>query len=329
VDIPIIALTLNANVNARVTRALPITVNRDIIDSGLLNPLTDWVFVRARMNGYPDIPLFAGKPSSMNIADTGQATVRCFDIVDDLCNNDFITPWVTSKTTLASEIAAIVHDALPNVSVNTSIVPVMSPPALTWETDHGQALDDLSKGVNLLWAGDRVGGVVLRTNPYVVSSPISVMSLTDESDGILVDYTQTISREKIYNAVTVVVERADGAIPIRVTAYDNNLASPTLWDGPFGRRNKVVKAPTVMDITSAGILARRLLTQSICLTKTWRLTAPVLLTLDPSDVIRVRYRQQWSTHVVETIDINDKLSTTITTREFRVIDPSLISLLIT
>jgi hypothetical protein len=332
-DVPVLesqsAVTYDIT-SSQVRRAV-VSVDRSVIDAGLMNPLTDRVYVRLGVVGGQDIPLFTGRVLNLDESDAGIVQVSCVDYADDLITDSFNVPWSTHGGSVASEITRIVQDTDSSFNVDFSTAtPSVSQlvPSLTWEEDRGSALDDLSGGSLCLWSSDRVGDFRVYQNPFSVGPSLPVAVFKDGIGGTIVTMQHSKSRDNIYNSITLIVERTDGTYPLRVTVTDSDPSSPTRIGGPFGQRNRNVKIQTTLDAGGAYNLAVRLLRQSLALTETWQWSTPCFPHLDPSDNVAVWYRDVVAPVVIDTVTIplTADQPTQFTGRRLQLLDPSLIGI---
>jgi hypothetical protein len=314
----------------QVGRTAAINVTGDLLDAGLLNPVTDKVYLTVQMPGYPDIPLFYGRVNDdFTRTNPGQVTVRCTDPADDVVNHDFAVPWAaTQNGRVSTEIRSIIRDVDATYGVDTA---AMYEGTITgsqvWEDSRGQALDDLAAATNNLWQATRAGSFVVYANPYAnptVYAPTLVFK--DNSPGVLVKVEQTRSRANIFNAVTIIVDRTDLTAPIRVTIFDNDPASLTYYGGPFGKRNKNVKLQTPNNVDEAVAMGLRLLRQYLGLTESWNITLPFFPLFDQGDVFSLWYRDVVYPLVVESYTfagLDGGTATQVVGRSLKLIDPTL------
>lgn len=315
----------DATLTSQVTRTAQLGVDFSQVYSGLFDPLGDKVVIRQRVPLWGEIPLFFGRPVSRTDRPDGLTTVSCVSLSDDVAYHDFIRPWVVrGQYSSVTEMTNIIKDvdssfgviADPTLTGNG----IPSPPGQTFETDRGRALDDLGKGISAIWMSDRTGGFTIIKNPFSYSvTPSIPVTLADGVGGVLVDVQHTQSRGKVYNSITVVVERTDNTIPpVRVIVQDTDVNSPTRYGGPFGRRNKTVKIQSAYTQDDALIFAQQLLSSQLSVSRTWRIQVPHMPVIDPGDFINVWYRGEMTTQIVETV--RDNLSATapteLTTRQF-------------
>jgi hypothetical protein len=300
-EIPVVSGYVTATLSTRGGRDAFFSTTRSVLDQGLLNPLTDQVILRTGIEGFLDITLFTGRVDTIDTDETGFVQVQLLSVGAQATRDDFIIPWVATSATAAPEIAAILQASDPSWGVditNASIVPLTG--QQIWETDRGQALDQIASGANLIWQPDRYGSFVVFDNPYLIGPTLaseSVIMFVDGEGGALVEVSDSRTRQGVYNSITVIMERTDNTEPIRVTVQDTTVGSTTAFGGSFGRQNKVIKNPTTED---PAVLAMRLLRQSLALRRSWTIRVPHVPILDPGDVFTLWYRNEVTAQVVET-----------------------------
>lgn len=300
-EIPIISGYVTATLATRGGRDASFTTTRLVLDRGLLNPLTDQVILRTGVNGFLDITLFTGRVDTVSFDEVGLAEIRLLSVGTEAIRNDFIVPWVATAPFAAGEIELILRDADPSWGVDsTNASPVPLTGQQVWESDRGQALDQVASGANLIWQPDRYGSFVIFDNPYLTGPSLaseSVITFIDGQQGALVQVDDSRTRQGVYNSITVVLERTDNTAPIRVTIQDTDPNSITRFGGPFGRQNLVIKNPATDNATA---LAFRLLRQSLALRRSWSIRVPHVPILDPGDIFTLWYRDEVTAQVVET-----------------------------
>lgn len=320
---------VTADADRQTTRQATITVDRSVINQGLLDPLQDQVVLRLVVPGVVEIPLFTGRVAAHTVVTNHTATVQCVDHADDVVAALFEVPWSTTAGELARDVIRhIIQDVDPSFTVDVSAASGQAVPTLTFESVRGQALDELSAGINCVWQANRVGGFALVPNPFATDAmPPSTITLRDDVADLrktLINVEDTRSREDIHNSVTLIVERTDGTAPIRVTARDNNPTSPTYWGtqasgSAFGKRNEVVSLQTPLTLAEATLLARRRLRQKVALARTFTVTDVLTPLLDPLDVVTLYHRDEVTQQVIQTVtvDLAPTVAGTFTSREWR------------
>lgn len=305
-DIPVISVNVGATYGTQGGRDGTITVDANVIASGLLNPVSDQVIIYTGVKGQFEVPIFTGRVDTREADSDGFVDVVLLSRGGEAIRAAFEQPWAATTGNLsAQEMSKILKNVDPNWAVDTSqALNFFLPAGLVWEDDRGQALDQLAQGASNLWQPDRTGGFVIYANPYALGPGLgsaSVVTLTDGFGGTAVKIRNAETRNGIWNSVTLVVERLDNSEPIRVTARDGVVGSPTLWGGTFGKQNIVIKNQTPLTETATQLLAARILRQSLALQRSFDITTSHMPILDPGDVFTLSYQDVNWTLVVETI----------------------------
>jgi hypothetical protein len=327
-DIPLMDMEVHATYGTRGGRDATLVVDHGVVADGLLNPLSDQVILYTGIKNFVEVPIFTGRVATRNAEDASEVTVPLMSRGVSIIEAQFEVPWpVTVPYLSTSEIMKIIQDVDPTWAVDTSRATARAIPTnLVFEWDRGQALDQIAQGASQVWQPDRTGGFVLYDNPYSIGPALaseSVVTLTDGEGGVTARVLDAITREGVYNSVTVVVERVNNTEPIRVTARDTDPLSPTLWGGVFGKQNKVVKNQNPTNISDASLLALRILRQSLALQRSWRIEVPHLPFLDPGDVFTLWYQNEVTAQVVESIAYSGTAEqrTVISSRELTLSEP--------
>lgn len=142
----------------------------------------------------------------------------------------------------------------------------------------------------------------------VVSAPdpvTPVFTVNHGDQGVAISISRSLDREGAYNAFVVLGEQVGEDPPVRAVAYDLNPASPTYWNGPFGKvpsktTNSFVTTPQQAQDAADAMLAR-----------TMGVPYSVDFTMVPNTALEVRdsikvaysdtHRQE--IHVIETMRI--------------------------
>lgn len=331
-DIPIIDGRVYATYGTRGGREATLIVDSGVVASGLLDPLSDQVIIYTGIKNVVEVPIFTGRVDTRNRSEDGRVEVPLISRGTEIIRAEFEVPWpVQAPFTSTSEIIRIVQDVDPTWAVDTSGASFKQIPTnLVFEWDRGQALDQIAQGASQIWQPDRTGGFVLFDNPYSIGPSLaseSVVTFTDGENGCLVQVFDAISREGIYNSITLVVERVNNTEPLRVTVRDTGALSPTMWGGLFGKQNRVVKNQNPTNLADATQLALRILRQSLSLQRSWRISVPHFPLLDPGDVFILWYQNEVFAMVAESIEYSvmaDSL-TTISARELTLSDATILA----
>jgi len=229
---------------------------------------------------------FTGKIQRPALLADGSVMVPAADRAYEVAEFGFQFPTnSTVGATVNAQFIRLVSDALDDVVFGASDTFPQTMPQLTWESDRASALDEIATSVGAFWYTLADGSFVLRKYPWTVpASP--VVTLSDGTGGVLIGEPFR-DRENVWNSITVSGERADGTTPVYALAEDNNPASPTYVNGPFGRRHRLVPLQTPQTQGSAQTAANAWLQRSVALQETWTWTQPPDASLELGDVVSI------------------------------------------
>ena len=324
--VPIVAGSVAAALNSRVTRTLNLQVPFEFFPHNpddLFSPYQAVVLIESgprSLGGTAEFfPIFKGRIYEASLGGDGSVTLRADDLAADAIAFRFELPQ-NSQTSLSvvQQIQALISEAVNNATFGSNDVNDTTCPMLTWDDDRGKALDDLASALQARWYTLGNGDFVIREFPYV-AGPI-VATLLDgthsNSKSLLISATKTITRDATANSVTVISERTDGSVPVIRRHRDVGTTSPTRFGGPFGKVSQVLRPQTPLSGTEADALCRQQLAASLALTEQWSLEVPAIHFLEPGDTIRFRYRGSEAVQVVDsmTFPLTTNGNMTLTTR---------------
>lgn len=330
-NLPIQGGTVDATLGTRAGRRATFAVDRKYLP--FVTPLGARVLIRTGIGTLEMVPVFEGRIDSVPDDHTGLVGVECVGRGQDVQDARFEVPYaIAAGVSLLAELTNLLVTGtyLGSVEVQGVVQDKLSS-VLVYEEDRGSACDDIARTLQVIWSEGRAGQFRIFPNPFAaLSQPPAAVLLHDGADGTVVSISRTVSRTLISNSVTVVVERTDGSAPIRATARDNTPSSPTFWSGPFGRQNSIVKTQAPLSQADAAQLAGRLLAQSLALQRSWTISIPHYPLLDPGDVIAVRWNNEVSAQVIESITypLSADQPMFLSTREWRsgAVDPASLEL---
>lgn len=302
-----VAGSVQASLMSRVTRTLEMRVQPELFPAeptDLMSPYASVLRISVGV-GYPNgsreiFPVFTGRVTTVERDALGGVTINGEDLAADVIGFQFEQPQASQAGTLVTdEMERLILQALPSATFGAHDADGSLTPVLVWDTDRGRALDELGQAVRGRWYTLGNGDFVVRRYPYTVGTP--VISIVDESGGLLVTAQRTVTRLGTANSVTVVSERMDGTDPIRVTVRDTNALSPTRFGGPYGRVSQVIKVQTPLTQGGAEQLAVTQLEATTALTEQWALSMVPDYTMEPGDTITVSYRSLAADQVIDRI----------------------------
>lgn len=303
--------SVSASLTNRVTRSCSLDVADDLAetlfpdnDTDPLSPTRALLRVRSGIQ-YPDgssetFPLFLGRIHSAVLGADGGTQLQANDRAADVVDFRFEAPRNADRPTLLTQIQTLVTEAVPGAAFGPHDVADAPTPALTWDEDRGQAVDDLAEALGGRWYTLGDGTFVVRAFPYDDGTVVQV--LADGELGLMSEAVISKSRSGVANSVTVVSERTDGTNPVRITVRNTVVGSPTEFGDIYGRVSQIIKIQTPRTGNEAQRFARQQLNAATALTEQWALSCVPDHTLEPGDPVRLRYRGRTAVQVIDRID---------------------------
>lgn len=260
-------------------------------------------------------PVFTGRINTAVQNPDGTVDFTCYDLADDVIAYRFEQPRSTTQANVLAEMRGLILEALPQAEFGADTVTDTPTPALTWDEDRGQALDDLAQSVGGRWYTLGNGEFVVRNIAYS-PGPI-VAEYTDGPQGVVSQARVARSREGAFNSIVVVSERTDGSDPIRVPARVNSPANPLYFQGKYGKVSQIIKVQTPLSVTQAQMLAQSQLSASSALREQWTVNAMVPdMALEPGDTVRLGYRGRSGVQIIDqiTYPLDNQVAMSITGR---------------
>lgn len=206
------------------------------------------------------------------LVDLGWLRIQAWDVAEDGATVDVealgllavladarLTSTVQTAGTYAAQLRQLVDGLLP---VDTSAMTDKAVPGKAWIEDRLDAVLELAA----TWGGrvvvDDTGTLVVL--PAYADTDPTVAAYTDGDGGTVVSAPLTGARDGLHNAVITSGDTSSGdAAPVTGAAYDVDPASPTRWDGPYGRYPMFHSSPLYgttaqANAAAASILARLL-----------------------------------------------------------------------
>lgn len=313
--IPVSGGQVSAQLSSRVTRTATFTMSDQwfpVFESDPLSPAHAIVTIESGI-GYPTgeeerFAIFTGRVSSARRGRDGDVTFRADDLAAEIVAADFEKP-VNSQQGLSTvaEIERLILQAYPWATFGDHDVIDATVPKLTWDDDRGKALDDLAASVEGRWYVLGNGDFVVRRYAYTDPDPVVTLTDGDESDplagqlGILTSAVAEVTADGAYNSIVVLAERLDGDDPIRVIERNINPLSPYEYGGNFGHRVRKIRMQSATAMSDAQRIARSQLAAASALTRQWDLRLTPDMTLEPNDVIGVRWRGVRDVQIIDSL----------------------------
>lgn len=283
---------VNATLQSRVSRTCNLTCHQDIYD--IVQPYSQ------RLKAFRGVELadgnrfswqvFEGRITSTDLTADGLCNIQGSDNAYEVVSDQFTTPRNSDVGVLVNdEVKTIIHSQYSNATFGTSDLFTTRVPQLTWQSEPGQALDEMATSVGAFWYPLANGDFVLRKYPWTVPGN-PVITLSDTDSGSILTASARRDRENIFNQIIVTSERVDGSTPVFAAVQDLNPSSQTYALGPFGIQGKVVSLQTPQSQDSALDAANAYLKRSTALTEVWNFSCIPDASLELGDILELNVR---------------------------------------
>jgi hypothetical protein len=184
-------------------------------------------------------------------------------------------------------------------------VPVVPMLPTVIERDRGDVISDLLQAIGCIGYFDPAGVYTVRPRPESDTAPV-VWDASQGDLGVTLALDQALSRKGTYNAVVAIGESNDREVPpVYGVAKDTDPASPTFWDGPFGKNPRFYASQFLYTVAQCEATARSLLATSRFTQKSLNLSTIPNPALEPGDRIRIWYGPSgpYEDHVLSTLEM--------------------------
>jgi hypothetical protein len=208
------------------------------------------------------IPVFygpvqkAGRPLS-----TGAVKVTAWSREAKVAENRMDAPAQTvSGATVVAEITRLIQESIPAVTVTDQTGSTAVAAQITIDRERWRdGVEKLADSIGAEVYADPIGGFIIRPQPLLAGD--AVLTIQHGENGTLVDGSEELTRERVYNRVVVEGVRTDGTPPVRAVVDEPDNGSPTWYGGPFGKKPRFYTSQlltTVPQCTATGdaLLAR-------------------------------------------------------------------------
>lgn len=297
-DLPYIGGTIQASLGLRVVRTMTISVDCSWFpwsDDDLLAPLGNQLRVWRGIeygNGFvTEFPAFTGRIESAELQADRTVRITCVDPAADVIDNEFEIPTPSAvSSTIPLQVQELISNGYPPATFGPFDAIFDPVPILTWDTDRGQALDDLATAGGAFWYTLPDGRFVLRAVPWArdPAAVTPVLTLTDGPAGTITGAAVGTSRDLVANSITARSERTDGTAPLHITVRDLDPTSPTFYFGNFGRVNRTV---SIQEATTNGQLtstAQVILRRAKARFRTWSINCVPDASIELGDAIQIQ-----------------------------------------
>lgn len=294
-DIPLVGGSVTADAKSQVRRTATIEVG----DPGLwpstpehaLSPISSQLalaygIVIPRV-GTEWVPLIRGPIQSVSgrLPALAALRVQVADRSARIAEDRLLAPIQTAPAaTIPAAITALILGSDPTAQVIDQSGSVQGCPVLDIEAQRwADGVEALADAGGLEVVCDPLGRFVIRNQPTLADPPV----WTIDTGGVLITADLELTRAQVYNAVVARGQRTDGTPPVQAVVYDDDPASPTRWDGPFGRKPRFYTSPLLTTVVQCQATGRALLERVKGIAAGVQLEALVNPALEPGDVVEV------------------------------------------
>lgn len=290
-DVPIDGGQVTINAGTGVRRTLDLTVtDRDLWDTlaPIGTELRPYRGIRYPNGATESVPLGVFGIDAQNVAMGPGSTLAIRSAPDRwaaIQRARFETPETSVPGNLITvEIARLITDVLPSVTVVSTASSTATIGSLVWERDREKAIVEMLAAISAEGYFDWTGNFTIRDAPLLSAGP--VWTVDASATGVLLDGSRTRDRTRTYNVVVVTPAALDGSTPFApVIVEDDDPTSPTYIGGPMGRVPYFASSPLVRDGTQALAYGQTILNTVRSLAAQMSLTSVVNPALDRGDVV--------------------------------------------
>lgn len=218
----------------------------------------------------------------------------------------------TSGTTLGSIFTLLIRDVYPTATIEYDDAGFASTTLRSTqvaEEDRFGFLNNIVTSYGKIMYWDYRGILVVKTPP---DPTMSVWEVNAGRNGVLVNFTRSINREGVYNAVVTTGESVNDIPPVRAIAFDNDATSTTYWFGVFGKKPRFFSSSFITTYEQALNAAQSILKKTLGLPYSINFSAVPNPALEPLDAITINQIDVISLHVIETLVIPLTVSNPLT-----------------
>lgn len=254
----------------------------------------------------------------------GEISITASDRMAGIIDARLVVPQqFTPGQSLAHAFDVLVHDVYPDAEIvydfdaSTSLFTTSH----TAEEDRYGFLNNLARSRGKIMYWDYTGRLRVESPP---DPNTPVYEVSSGAHGVLIEISRSLTRQGVYNAVVVNGETPTDLPPVQAIVYDNNPASPTYWNGPFGHVPRFYYSSFITTNAAAFSAGQSILQQAIGLPYNINFQAIVNPALEPFDPIRITAPDRTDIHVIDslTIPLTASQSMRGSTRKLITFDPS-------
>lgn len=278
--------------------------------SGLLTPYGNELFVERGVNyGNGTIEVvslgyFRINSVAQDDGPNGVIRLTAGDRMTGIVDARLVLPrQFTPGTSVETIFTVLVREVYPSATIEFDFVASGSTinSAQVVEEDRYGFLRDLAQSRGKIMYWDYRGVLRVESPP---DPTVPVYEISSGRGGTLVRLERSLTRQGVYNAVVARGDTVDGSSqPVQALAVDDNVNSPTFWNGPFGRVPRFYYSSFLTTPSQALAAAQSILRRAVGLPYSINLDAVPNPALEPYDPIRIVMPDSTDVHVIDSITI--------------------------
>lgn len=304
--------SVRATLNSRVARTLTMNVPDWMYpydDTDLLNPFGVHLKVNRGIRygdgSVDEFPIFNGPVKRVTPQQGGTAQVSAADLANEVILAGFFgASQADVGGNIVAEFERLVRGGYPAAVFGSSDTFTSTVPALSYDTDRGNALDSLSKAAGAFWYPLAGGQFVLRRIPWTVQPSMQPIAMGSGAEADL-PYPGTVTaawpdknNDGVYNRLTISVERPDGSQPVYATVEDLDPDSVTFIGGPYGVKAVTIRLTSADNSATALSAAKASFARAKARAEPWKITCTPDPSIELGDAIALYWRGRFKLQIV-------------------------------
>lgn len=312
-EIPIIDGDVRADASSDVRTSLNLSTSGDgmwpLRTTDLLAPYGNEVFVERGINyGNGTIEVvslgyFRIDSTSQEEGPNGAINITASDRMSGIIDARLTAPiQFDAGTSLDTVFSQLVNEVYPDATIEYDFEPTGTTFAAAHIADEDRYgfLRDVARSHGKIMYWD-YRGVLQVVDPPNPDEP--VYTINYGRGGTMVRLARSLSREGVYNAVVARGESVEGSQPVTALVTDDNVNSPTYWNGKFGHVPRFYYSSFLTTESQARSAAQSILRQATGLPYSINLDSVPNPALEPYDPIRIVMPDSEDVHVIDSLSI--------------------------
>jgi hypothetical protein len=220
----------------------------------------------------------------------GGVTITGWDRSRQLLDERFLAPRKFAATQAVTLIQQLITEVYPDAVFIVTTADTTMIPKHVVDRDRWAEVQRLAQVIGCEVYPDEQGRWVIQDVPNPATAQV-VWTVDAGENGVLIQLTDTVSREGAPNIVVVNGEPKDGSTPVKSAlphGYDTDITSPTYYLGAYGEVPRFYTSPHITTQAQANRVADALLSDHIGLARTISFGIVPNPALEAGDLITVR-----------------------------------------